>query len=263
MHALDVQLVALDLDGTLLDPGAHIQADTLDALEAYVARGGLVVIDTGRPLSAIFEIMQANSVLPHRSFPHALIAEEREIYLREDSGEFAPLQPWNDDIIAAEKAIISTAREIADRVVTELAKREIVPRPINAELEDVRGFVERHFHTRDEAEVARRIAVENIPEDVPLQVVRNSHLIALRHRDVGKGKLLARVAELLGVPRERVLAVGDSLNDLEMLDGKFGFKAATVENADAQVKEVVLAAGGTVASRPRSLGVAELIRALL
>lgn len=263
MLAVDVKLVALDLDGTLLDPGERIQPETIEALELFVRRGGLVAINTGRPLPAIMRIMSANGVYPGRPFPHALIAEERELYLRDGSGAFQPVQPWNDDIIAAEHALLPKARVIATHVEAALAAQGVVPKPPNEAMEDERGFVERHFNTRDEAELAREVAVRVLPPDVPLQVVRNNRLIALRHRDVGKGKLLRRLAALLGIPPEQVFAVGDSLNDLEMLDGQLGFKAGTVGNADPHVKAVVQAGGGPIAAQPASLGVAELIHGLL
>lgn len=260
---MNVQLIALDLDGTLLDPGAHIQPETIAALDRFVAAGGLVVIDTGRPLPAIYEIMTDNGVLPDKPYPHGLIAEEREIYLRDAEGKFQPLQPWNDDMIAAEKELLPTARAIAAKVEAELAQEGITIRPPNVAMEDDRGFVERHFHVREHAERARELAEAHLPADVPLRIVRNNRLIAFRHRDIGKGTLLARLAEILEVPRAHVFAVGDSHNDLCMLDGRFGFQSGTVANADPEIQEVIRQNGGPIAGQPTSLGVAELVRNLM
>lgn len=260
---MDVQLIALDLDGTLLDPGAHIQPETIDVLDRFVAAGGLVVIDTGRPLPAIMQIMSDNGVLPEKPFPHGLIAEEREIYLRAEGGSFRPLEPWNSDMIAAEKALLPTARAISREVEDKLAEEGIEIRPPNVAMEDDRGFVERHFHRREEAERARQLAEAYVPDNVPLQVVRNNRLIAFRHREIGKGKLLVKLAGLLDVPITRVFAVGDSHNDLEMLDGKLGFLSGTVANADPEIQDVIRRCGGPIASKPTSLGVAELVRGLM
>lgn len=260
---MNVQLIALDLDGTLLEPGAHIQPETIAVLDRFVAAGGLVAIDTGRPLPAIYEIMTKNGVLPDKPYPHGLIAEEREIYLRDPEGGYRPFQPWNDEMIAAEKALLPTARAIAAKVEDELQREGITIRPPDEAMEDDRGFVERHFHLREHAERARELAEAHLPDDVPLRIVRNNRLIAFRHRDIGKGILLARLAEMFDVPRERVFAVGDSHNDLCMLDGRFGFQAGTVANADPEIQGVIRQNGGPIASQPTSLGVAELVRGLM
>lgn len=257
---MHIKLVALDLDGTLLDPGTRIHPDTIAVLEEFVQGGGLVAIDTGRPYDAIIRIMSDNNVLPARDFPHALIAEEREIYLRGADGKFTPLQPWNDEMIAAEAALLPLARKIATAVESELAADKIIPREPNTELENKRGFVERYFATQDEAERARHIALEHVPVATPLQVIRNNRLIALRHQNVGKGKLLHRLSELLDVEPGQIFALGDSHNDLEMLDGHFGFIGGTVANADAQIKAVIERNGGPVATLPTSQGVAQLLR---
>ncbi|NLN28105.1 MAG: HAD family phosphatase [Firmicutes bacterium] len=260
---MDIELIALDLDGTLLDPGTRIQPETISVLDQFVASGGLVVIDTGRPLPAIYRILTDNGVLPGKPYPHALIAEEREIYLRGSDGQFEPLQPWNDEIIAAEKALLPTARAIAAKVEAELKDEGITGRVPDVAMENERGFVERHFHRREHAERARELAEAYLSDGIPLRVVRNNRLIAFRHRDIGKGILLARLAELLDVPQSKVFAVGDSHNDLCMLDGRFGFQSGTVANADPEIQEVIRQKGGPIASQPTSLGVAELVRGLM
>lgn len=260
---MHIRLLALDLDGTLLDPGTRIHPETIATLERFVDQGGRVAIDTGRPYDAILRIMRDNDVLPQRRFPHALIAEEREIYLRDQDGEFAPLEPWNTSIIAAEHALIKVAREIAHSVEAALAVEGIVPRAPNTALEDERGFVERYFETKTEAEQARHVALERMPLDVPLQLIRNNRLLAFRHQDVGKGKLLLKLSTLLEVEPHQIMAIGDSHNDLEMLDGRFGFVGGTVANADSQIKDVIERTGGPIASLPLSLGVAELVGQIL
>lgn len=68
---------------------------------------------------------------------------------------------------------------------------------------------------------------------------------------------------MAGVAPGQVLAVGDSQNDADMLDGKLGFQAATVANADPEIAKVVEAAGDYLARSPRSLGVAEIVRKVM
>ena len=78
-----------------------------------------------------------------------------------------------------------------------------------------------------------------------------------------KGATLRGVAEALGLPPERVLGIGDSLNDLDMVDGRYGLSGATMENGDAAIKDAVRKAGGIVAAGVAEAGVGEIIRGYL
>ena len=64
---------------------------------------------------------------------------------------------------------------------------------------------------------------------------------------------------LIGFLTGEVLVIGDSGNDLDMLDGHWKFQLATVLNAEQEVKESVRAHGGYVASQPRSRGIIEIM----
>jgi hydroxymethylpyrimidine pyrophosphatase-like HAD family hydrolase len=55
------------------------------------------------------------------------------------------------------------------------------------------------------------------------------------------------------------MAIGDSINDLDMLNGEHGFFPVAVANAEIEVKEAVKKAGGMVTKSPASDGVAEAI----
>lgn len=260
---MSIRLIALDLDGTLLDSGASIHRKTIAAMNKFVKGGGIIAINTGRPYDAIVRIMKDNNVLPHYQFPHALIAEERELYMRNEHNEFVPDEAWNSHIIQAEHALLAEARSIVQDVENVLAKNGIMPREPNVELENKRGFIERYFNTQKEAIQAFEYTNTMLPADSSLQVVRNNRLIALRHRNVGKGKLLQKLAQRLNIEPQRILAVGDSNNDREMLDGSFQFQAGTVANADKEIILLMKQLRGPIASHPRSLGVAQLIQNII
>ena len=89
--------------------------------------------------------------------------------------------------------------------------------------------------------------------------MRNNRLIAFRWRDVGKGIILAKVAESLALDPDDVMAMGDSYNDLDML---LRFNAATTQNADDEIKDAVREKNGIVADSSYSLGVAEVLAQL-
>ena len=61
----------------------------------------------------------------------------------------------------------------------------------------------------------------------------------------------------------KTLCISYSSNDLSMLDGRHGFLATTVLNADEEVKRAVCACGCYIASKPLSEGVVEILQRLV
>src|SRR5947208_1537207 len=62
----------------------------------------------------------------------------------------------------------------------------------------------------------------------------SSQLLELLHPEVSKGAALRRIAHMLGVARDEVIAFGDSHNDLDMLE--FAGVGVAMGNASAEVK---------------------------
>jgi hydroxymethylpyrimidine pyrophosphatase-like HAD family hydrolase len=80
------------------------------------------------------------------------------------------------------------------------------------------------------------------------------------HCEIHKGSSLSELARLLDIPRGEVLAIGDHLNDIPMLDGSAAAMVACPANAVAEVKDVVKKAGGYVSPFAWGEGVADAIR---
>src|SRR5690606_20557659 len=98
-----------------------------------------------------------------------------------------------------------------------------------------RGFVEIFFWSRELAQEVFPLFVKAL-DGQPLKPVRNNRLIAFRSHEIGKGRMLQRVSDRFGLKSDEILAVGDSHNDLCMLEM---FHAATTSNADDEIKSVV------------------------
>nr|WP_320161784.1 phosphoglycolate phosphatase [uncultured Methanoregula sp.] len=86
---------------------------------------------------------------------------------------------------------------------------------------------------------ARTVPVEevrSILRDHPVQVLDTGYAIHLQSPDVNKGTALVALAPELGLSPEDFLAVGDSLNDLQML--RTAGIGVTVANAHPEIKAV-------------------------
>ena len=79
-----------------------------------------------------------------------------------------------------------------------------------------------------------------------IQIIRNTVWVAIWAEGCDKGSVLAEISRRHGVPLNRIMAVGDSDNDLPMLaPGVCGFPVAPA-NAEVSVKDFVAGAGGSV-----------------
>jgi len=213
----------------------------------FAQAGSVVAINTGRTLPDVERFIYGAGMGPRTGCPQVLICNERDIYRLQD-GQYALVKSW----YAQEYAVLSRARSVTLHWATEgfCAVSD-------DETQEERGFLELFFATEDLALQARSW-LQRILQDEPLKPVRNGAGIALRLRCVGKGTALVWLTEALGIPRERVLCIGDSHNDIDMLGREFHADAPA--NADAEVKRLVQKQNGMISSSKRSEGVADILR---
>lgn len=82
-------------------------------------------------------------------------------------------------------------------------------------------------------ELARQILDEH---DFNVEIIDTHFAIHIKSRHINKGTGLIKVAELMGINPKDFVAIGDSVNDVEMLEVA-GFGVA-VGNADADLKSI-------------------------
>jgi len=248
-----IKMVALDLDGTLLEPSGMIAQTTLEQL-AKISEGGCkIAIATGRPYIRTLDPLKKNHLYPQGSFPQFLICEERDVYGLGEHGYVA----WesNQATLEEERSHLSLSHRLLSQLEKIAPTLEFAIN--NAYSQTSRGFVETYFVYPHEALEAFEVLTD-LAVGTPLKVTRNSRNVCLRSRKVGKGLTLKRVANYCSLGLSEVLAVGDSHNDLEMLIS--GVVSATTNNADEMIKEVVRQTGGLISSLDHSLGVGQIIQ---
>ena len=226
-HDSAIKLVALDIDGTLLDKGVDVDAmpdpDMVDAVRSLQASGIVVVLASGRMYPGTASVahhlgideplicQQGASVhepdgsLRHGHAINQGVAHELLGYARLHGWPLA----WFDPVRYLVTEDCSEARFFAD--VSGVAM-EIDPNP---HLSGVQATGIDIISTREEAsqvhaEIERRYATRLCLLDFPS--VTAVHAIA-----VSKGNALRELAGELGVAQDQVLAVGDSVNDVSML----------------------------------------------
>ena len=241
---MQLQMIAVDLDGTLLggtSPHYGCLPSGLTSLRRAFKLGTRICLITGRDLDYIQKLLDREQVAPQtEGWPGVLIPEERLVFYWQGSS-FEPDEQWNHMVLTAERSHFTfLQREIAlllDKMIVQQMDSSACF--ADRAKEEQRGFVEIIFGSAEAARQGEALLRKWLAEQqLPYLPVRNIAGVAIRHETVGKGKVLAHVCNALGFDRSRVLAIGDSTNDLSMLDGTLGFATAAPANAEPRSRKL-------------------------
>ncbi|MGB9681591.1 MAG: HAD family hydrolase [bacterium] len=259
-----IKLIAFDFDGTILEEGLVIPEETRILLEEIVDLGIKISTASGRKLEEQYMILQKNSMGDSKGWPHFLVVDESKIYILNNGG-YEPFSVWNEFVHQGWIKVYPEARAIAIEEFERL-KRD----GINAKLHIIdqeaieRNLVGIRF---DEVEYARAfeeyLARKLQNNKHGLWCNRNYRLVQILPKSAGKGITIYGLSRYLDIHPEEVLVIGDAGNDLDMLNGRFGFYSAAVSNAEPRVIDVVRGNRGYIASQPISKGVTEIIRNII
>ena len=226
------QLIAFDLDGTLLDSAKRIRPESLAAIEKAAAAGKTVVLATGRcipELSAYLEqlknvkyticisgaaVFETASGVP--VFSKEIEPELVEELLRRSEGENVMVH------LLSRRSIVEKGFECHMADYNMGVYQEMFDR-LTEKPEDLRRFYrEQHpvvnklnFYCRTHAQRSR---LEERLSDLPLtHCYAETHSLEFTPPGVSKGSALQLLCDRLGIPLEQSIAVGDAENDLDIL----------------------------------------------
>ena len=252
-----IRLIAIDLDGTLLDSHWQVPEANRRALERAIERGIHIVLVTGRRFSF---------ALPVTANLHddiALIVNNGAL-IKSPEGETLLRRLLPRDVARKVIAATSEFRPGTALVFDRPEDSQIVFEHIDWDDPGRRAYFERNRQYLKEI-----CPIENSLTEDPIQVMYTGPVVEMRRlvaklrslpfagefsiavaeyeaRDFSivdviehscsKGSALAAWAAHLGIDREEILAIGDNLNDREMLD--FAGQAVVMGNASEELKSL-------------------------
>ena len=254
-----IRLLAVDIDGTLLDSRGRLPDLHRDALVEVAASGVEVALVTGRSFHFTRPIAD---LLP---IPLTLIVNNGALVKKADGTTgLRNLLPRDvaRRILEATRAYEDSVAIVFDRAADD-DERQIVFERMDWAHPHRRGYYEKNrafiaqapapladMLTEDPVQVmfngsvapmrALVDALRSLPESDRYTVAiteyepRDFSLVDVNASNCSKGTTLARWATARGWTRDEVMAVGDNLNDVEMLD--FAGTAVVMGNASDAVK---------------------------
>jgi len=261
---LDIRLIAVDMDGTLLDERGRVPEDLWPLLDRLRERGILFAPASGRQYATL------RREFGERGDHMVFIAENGTYVVREEEELSSdPMDP------GAVREVVATARAMGHDVgVVLCGKRSAyIERTDDAFRTEADRYYARLQSVADLDEVddeILKVAIYDFGDaerttapaltDVAAHlqvVVSGEHWVDIMNPGVNKGRALRRLQEVLGVTAAQTMAFGDYLNDLEMMD------AAEHSYAMANAHPEVASRARHAAPSNRDHGVVRVLEQLL
>jgi Cof subfamily protein (haloacid dehalogenase superfamily) len=262
-----IGLVAIDLDGTLVNDKLQIDPRDVAAVRAASGAGVPVVIATGRMFKSSLPYAQQlglrGPIINYQGAVVREIASGEVLYrceltpeMQRRALEYAEPRDWHVNAYVDEKVYTARARPEADLY----QKISMVPY-------EVVGPLSKWVHGNS----TKMVLVDLDPSEVPARMAELSAWMGsvakvtrsldwfteVINPEVSKARSLAMVADRLKVPRSEVMAIGDNKNDEEMI--AWAGWGVAMGSAPPEVKKIARYVTGT----PAEAGVAQAIERLV
>ncbi len=241
------KLVAIDIDGTLLNSKNIISQRNHSAIQAAKKKGVKIVLATGRPMDGIKCYLSELNLLEKGDYAVAFNGA-----LVQDSHNGAVLSKKGltlDEL----NYLYNLSLELEVNIHALTPSRCITPKyskysqheaDINKIPLDIVDFNTLNKDTEiikamyiDEKEILDRV-VANLPEVVyeKFTILRSApFFLEFLNKEVNKGIGVAALAESLGIKKEEVICIGDAGNDLHMVE--YAGLGVAMSNAFPELKD--------------------------
>ncbi|MCY8979835.1 Cof-type HAD-IIB family hydrolase [Bacillus halotolerans] len=219
---VNIKLIAIDMDGTLLNDEQLISDENRNAIREAEDKGVYVVISTGRTLMTCRELAES---LELSSF--LITANGSEI--------------WDSNFNLVERKLLHTDHI---KMMWDLRNKHNTNFWASTVNKVWRGEFPENITDHEWLKFGFDIEDDDIRNEVLAELRKNKELeitnssptnIEVNALGINKAAALARVSEKLGFTMENVMAMGDSLNDIAMI--KEAGLGVAMGNAQDVVKE--------------------------
>ncbi|WP_414147798.1 sugar-phosphatase [Erwinia sp. BNK-24-b] len=227
-----IKLIAIDMDGTLLNPQHEVTPDVKRAIQAARDKGVAIVLATGRPFIGIQRYLEELDLQQEGQY---CITNNGALVQQAATGDCVAESTLNyDDYLYVEKL----ARELG--VHFQALTKSLLFTP-NKDISEytvheasLTGMPLRYraVEEMDKSATFPKVMMIDPPEKLDEAITRipqeahdrytimksSPYFLEILSKDVNKGAGVKALAERLGLSRDEVMAIGDQENDLAMLE---------------------------------------------
>ncbi|RXZ82277.1 HAD family phosphatase [Paenibacillaceae bacterium] len=253
-------IIALDVDGTLLDDHHRLTPGTREAVREAAQRGAEIVLCTGRGPSNSIPVLEelglGGTIITHNGAATVDVTKREAIHqFSFGTAEIAPFMEYcrtrqiHFDVNTAFELYVDSMTETVQQMYHQFRITPIV-------WSDGAGLPEKLvkmtiFGEKQEMDEIQKDWESFSKDRFPnLSWIRSGDVfIDVQHAEANKGQALAELAKQRGIAPERVMAIGNYYNDIGMLT------FAGLGIAMANSPEAVKLAAGTITSSNEEEGV--------
>ena len=241
-----IRLVAIDLDGTLLNSAKLISDQTIEALQCLPERGVRVVIASARPprsVRHIYQMLRLDTL--QINYNGALVWDEpKRAPVFHQPMDCALVRRMIDRVRTEAPQVLVTC-EIMDRWYTDRVDQTYTTETGRLFKPDVIAPIDsfcvepitKLLFLCDPQVISRIEPMLKSAFTADVTVLRtDEHLVQVMHKRASKSRSLKRVARHYGVGDREIMAIGDAPNDVGML--QMAGVAVAMDNAHPLVKQV-------------------------
>lgn len=261
------KIIALDMDGTLLNDDKIITEVTKKALQSARKKGVKVVLASGRPIDGLRRYLDELGLVDNNeyvlSYNGCLVQETKSEKIISEKGlkgsdlhyiyNFAREFGVNIHAFSPTRGLITPKNSKYTEVEAEINKIDINICDFN-EISEDESIIK--IMLIDEPDVLDK-AIEKLPKEVgeKYNLAKSTpYFFEIINKESNKGLGLKALADYLNVDKDEIIAVGDAGNDLDMIE--FAGLGVAMENGHSNVKE----AANYITKSNNEDGVAEVVK---
>lgn len=241
---MEIRLVAVDLDDTLLNSKQEIDKACYQALQQVRRQGIMVVLATGRMMRS------AADFADRLQLDMPIVAYQGAWVKKKETGDFLYCRNLPEDTAAAVMDFLESlgvyyhiyaednlyVKEITRWVdfyrasgIEPIVRKNLASLVGKLEITEIMAAVEENAARQ---EIIRGLR-ERWEDDLHVSCLKNRY-VEIMHREANKAEALKAICSYYGIEREKVMAIGDGHNDIPML--KWAGIGVAMGNAPLEVK---------------------------